>query len=213
MHVKGSRVGIIGGSIAGCSAAIALERLGCQVEVFERSSGTLRDRGSGIAAPLALRDELIEAGYLPAGYPSCEMAWRHWFIADGSPGGRRLWEQPNIAAMNNWGVLWRSLRASVPDARYHDGTAVTEVRRDADGQRVTIRFGDGSCQIFDVVIGADGYRSEVRTALHPASQATYSGYVLWRGNFAETALSDRALIDRLDSVHAWLTVCFDGGTA
>ena len=41
--VRGSRVGIIGGSIAGCATAIALARLGCDVQVFERSSGVLRD--------------------------------------------------------------------------------------------------------------------------------------------------------------------------
>ena len=58
MLVRGSRVGVIGGSIAGCATAIALERLGCDVQVFERSSGVLRDRGSGIAIPLALRDDL-----------------------------------------------------------------------------------------------------------------------------------------------------------
>jgi len=29
MALRGSRVGIIGGSIAGCATAIALERLGC----------------------------------------------------------------------------------------------------------------------------------------------------------------------------------------
>jgi len=43
MLVRGSRVGIIGGSIAGCATAIALERLGCDVQVFERSSGVLRE--------------------------------------------------------------------------------------------------------------------------------------------------------------------------
>ena len=38
MLVRGSRVGIIGGSIAGCATAIALERLGCDAQVFERST-------------------------------------------------------------------------------------------------------------------------------------------------------------------------------
>ena len=71
MLVRGSRVGIIGGSIAGCAAAIALERLGCDVRVFECSSGVLRDRGSGIAIPLALRDDLIDSGDLPADYAHC----------------------------------------------------------------------------------------------------------------------------------------------
>jgi hypothetical protein len=35
-----------------------------------------------------------------------------------------LWTQPAPAAHNNWGVLWRSLRAGVADARYHDGVTL-----------------------------------------------------------------------------------------
>lgn len=50
----GLNVAIIGGSIAGCAAAIALRRVGCEVTVYERSRGTLEDRGAGIGMPLAL---------------------------------------------------------------------------------------------------------------------------------------------------------------
>ena len=142
--VRGSRVGIIGGSIAGCATAIALERLGCDVRVFERSSGVLRDRGSGIAIPLALRDDLIDSGYLPADYAHCLATLRWWILADGTPSGRLLWTQPGLAAHNNWGVLWRSLRAGVADARYHDGVTLHGFSQDADG--VTAVFDDGSSQ-------------------------------------------------------------------
>src|SRR5690242_1914033 len=132
MRVRGSRVGIIGGSIAGCATAIALQRLGCDVQVFERSSGVLRDRGSGIAIPVPLRDELIEAGYLPASYAHCRANLRWWILADGTASGRLLWAQPASAAHNNWGVLWRSLRAGVADERYHDGVTLQRLSQDAD---------------------------------------------------------------------------------
>ena len=69
MKVRGSRVAVVGGSIAGCAAAIALDRLGCRVDVFERSTGALRDRGSGIAIPLALRDELMGGRVPPCRLP------------------------------------------------------------------------------------------------------------------------------------------------
>src|SRR5688572_33191010 len=105
--IRGSTVGIIGGSVAGCATAIALARLGCDVHVFERSSGTLRDRGAGILMPPALRDELIDAEYLPALFPTCPLTGRLWMVADGTPGGRQLWRQPGSAAATNWGVLWR----------------------------------------------------------------------------------------------------------
>lgn len=217
MRIEGSTVGIVGGSIAGCAAATALARLGCDVEVFERSSGELRDRGSGIAIPLALREELIATGYLPDDYPSCQPVARHWVHRDGPDGaarGRVLWDQPSAAAMSNWGVLWRSLRANVPDARYHDGAAVIGVdaaTAAAPDGGAAIVFADGTSRRFDVVVGADGYRSQVRSAIVPGAEPSYAGYVLWRGNFPEGELGDRTAIDRLDAAGAWLTVCFEGG--
>ena len=102
MKVEGSRVGIVGGSIAGCAAAIALQRLGCEVEIFERSSGALRDRGSGIGIPIALRDELIDHGYLPEGYATVALPGRRWVAADGSPEGRTLWTIDGASVSNNF---------------------------------------------------------------------------------------------------------------
>lgn len=207
--VRRSRVGIVGGSIAGCAAAIALGRLGCQVDVFERSSGALRDRGSGIAIPLPLRDELIAGRYLPSDYAHCVVNRRWWILDDGSPTGRRLWEQPGVGVHNNWGLLWRSLRAGVPNAQYHDGTSVLGFDQDADG--VVTRFADGSSERFDVLIGADGYRSFIRAQLQPDRHPEYAGYVLWRGNYPDARLHHRDAIDRGTDAGAWHTICFTGG--
>ena len=60
--IVGSRVAVIGGSIAGCAAAIALRRVGCDVTVFERSSHELGDRGFGIAIPQTLHHQLQKEG-------------------------------------------------------------------------------------------------------------------------------------------------------
>ena len=209
MPVRGSRVGIIGGSIAGCATAIALERLGCDVQVFERSSGVLRDRGSGIAIPLALRDDLIDSGFLPADYAHCLVALRWWILADGTPSGRLLWTQPALAAHNNWGVLWRSLRAGVVDARYHDGVTLDRFSQEADG--VTAVFDDGSSQRFDLLVAADGYRSVIRHQVMPRTRPEYAGYILWRGNYPECRLNNRAAIQRGTEVGAWHCICLDGG--
>jgi 2-polyprenyl-6-methoxyphenol hydroxylase-like FAD-dependent oxidoreductase len=204
-----SKVGVIGGSIAGCAAYTALSRAGCDVHVFERSSGALRDRGSGIAIPVPLRDELVAAGYLPADYACCPLERRWWVIADGSPGGRRLWEQPGAAVTNNWGLLWRNLRGNVPDERYHDGCSVDSILDVEHGVAVT--FADGTTEWFDAVVGADGYRSTVREHLHPGSAPEYAGYVLWRGNYEESRVANRAPIERADASNAWHTVVFEGG--
>ena len=207
---EGVRVGVIGGSIAGCAAAIALDRAGCDVEVFERTRGVLQDRGAGIVLPPALRDELIETHYLPRHYPSCPMLRRRWYLADGhSPMGRLLWDQPSAGAANNWGVLWRSLRSQLPNDRYHEAAAITGLEPADTGTTISIEGRDR--QSFDLVVGADGYRSVARSVLHPDSNPSYAGYVLWRGNYDESRVTDRGPLDELDEVGAWATVCFDGG--
>ena len=203
-RIRGSTVGIVGGSIAGCATAVALARLGCDVHVFERSGGALRDRGSGIMIPLALRDDLIGGGYLPADYPSSRLASRLWIVADGTPAGRVQWRQPAPVVANNWGVLWRSLRAGVPDDRYHDGLPLAAFR--ADGNGATATFADGSSRTFDVLVGADGYRSLVRSHLSAQTRPDYAGYVAWRGNYPEERLAQRAAVDRADAERAWFTV-------
>jgi 2-polyprenyl-6-methoxyphenol hydroxylase-like FAD-dependent oxidoreductase len=209
MPIPGSKVGIIGGSIAGSSAAIALGHLGCEVHIFEPSSSALRDRGSGIAIPIALRDTLIAGGYLPPDYPSIVPSVRRWVVADGTAPGKELWVQASAAALSNWGVLWRSLRSRIGAAFYRGGTHVDAVKPTSSG--AAVMFEDGGSEQFDVVLGADGYRSAVRASLFPDSAPIYAGYMLWRGNFPESELTDRTGIESLDGDNAWLTVCFDGG--
>lgn len=210
-EVAGSTVAVIGGSIAGCAAAIALERLGCEVTILERSSAGLQDRGSGIAMPPPLRDEMVEHGYLPSDYPSWPAAGRRWYLADGSPDGALCWHQPGPARTNNWGTLWRGLRSNVPDSvRYEDGAEVVRIAESVvDG--VVVCLADGSERRFDVVVGADGYRSQVRSHLHPDSRPRYAGYVLWRGNFPSARLSARDAWDEVLETKVWVTVAFRGG--
>jgi 2-polyprenyl-6-methoxyphenol hydroxylase-like FAD-dependent oxidoreductase len=210
MTIAGSRVGIVGGSIAGCAAAIALERAGCDVTILERSSSALRDRGAGIAIPHALREELIAADYLDADYPYWPSEHRLWVVKDGdSPAGRVLWRQRADAALNNWSILWRSLRRRVADARYRDGQEVVSIANSPAG--VSIELGDGSRDRYDLLVGADGYRSTIRSTLYPQAKPDFAGYVLWRGNYPETRPEDRATREAADADHAWFTVCFPEG--
>jgi 2-polyprenyl-6-methoxyphenol hydroxylase-like FAD-dependent oxidoreductase len=136
---------------------------------------------------------------------------RLWVIADGTQGGHPLWRQPGSAAATNWGVLWRALRANVPDARYHDDVLLETVHTDVEGVAAT--FAGRTSQSFDVLIGADGYRSLVRPQLSKGSQPNYAGYVAWRGTYPEERLVQRAAVDLGDAEQAWYLVGFDGGHA
>jgi 2-polyprenyl-6-methoxyphenol hydroxylase-like FAD-dependent oxidoreductase len=210
MGIVGSRVGVVGGSIAGCAAAIALQRSGCDVTVFERSSAGLRDRGAGIAMPVPLRESLIAGDYLDSDYPFWPAKRRDWIVKDGdTPLGRVVWRQPGDASLNNWSILWKSLRARVDDSIYRDGVRVESYEQGPDG--VSVLLDDGNQEHFDVLVGADGYRSEVRASIHPGTRPEYAGYILWRGNFPESRLVDREPLDVADETHSWHTICFPGG--
>ena len=50
------RVAIMGGSIGGLTAALVLRDLGCEVDVYERSTTALEARGAGIGLhPMTIR--------------------------------------------------------------------------------------------------------------------------------------------------------------
>ena len=58
------RVGIVGGSIAGCAAAALLHRAGHDVIVFERSGSDLVSRGAGIGMPTAVWQDMMVHGLI-----------------------------------------------------------------------------------------------------------------------------------------------------
>jgi 2-polyprenyl-6-methoxyphenol hydroxylase-like FAD-dependent oxidoreductase len=208
MTIQGSRVGIVGGSIAGCAAAIALHRVGCDLTVYERSPGDLQERGFGVAIPVRLREELVEEGFLAASTPIHRFSERLWVVRDAAvPEGRVLWRQPFVACTSNWSILWQTLRAALPDESYLQEVAVTHIDAASDG--VTIVSGaDRPADRFDAVVGADGYQSTARTLVAPGARPEYAGYALWRGSYPESRLADRVPAELEDAA---VTICFPGG--
>lgn len=200
---------MVGGSIAGCAAALAAHRGGAaEVTVFERAPGHLADRGVGLAMHNDRYAELEAAGYVDASMPWLQLGRRCWYVRDGSaPLGRRIGVLPFPFRTYNWGPLWRELRERVPgSAEFRSGTAVTSVEVTPDG--VELAMGpDGPGERFDLVIGADGYRSAVRTAACPEVRPRYAGYLAWRGAFAAERLMAPELWPDEDCVYA----VFPGG--
>lgn len=188
---NGLHVGIVGGSIAGCAAAIELGRAGHSVQVFERSRGELTGRGAGIGTPVPALGALVERDLVDRDMPSIHIE-RMPHIGRSGPDermGRTAWAIPVQMELLNWGDLYRNLRRRVPDAVYHHGREVTKAAH-VDSGRVSVTFADKSQAEFDLVIFADGYRSLGRRLIFPGSEVRYRGYVLWRGVRDEAGLDD-----------------------
>jgi 2-polyprenyl-6-methoxyphenol hydroxylase-like FAD-dependent oxidoreductase len=209
MGIAGSQVAVIGGSIAGCAAAIALTRAGCDVTVFERTRGALRDRGFGMGMPPSMLDTLIADGYVSSAPPVVPGEERLFVVRDGdTPAGRVLWRQSLPVRFTNWSLLWRSLRQQVADLGYRDG--VIAAIQDMDDTGVTVSAGTSARMRFDLVIGADGYASTLRQRVAPGSFPHLPGYGLWRGTYPEHLLPDGATAALEPGA---VIVCFPGGHA
>ncbi len=83
-------------------------------------------------------------------------------------------------------MLWRALRARVPEGSYQNGTSVTAVEPGAAGAVVATAAGR---QRFDLAVGADGYRSLIRRHVSPESGPAPAGYAIWRGSYPERLLA------------------------
>ncbi|QNP75249.1 FAD-dependent monooxygenase [Streptomyces roseirectus] len=194
--MRGGRVAIVGGSIAGCAASIALERGGAEdITVYERAADGLAERGVGVAVHNARHAELESAGYIDAAVPWVPITRRRWYVRDDSdvrsPLGRAIATDPFPFHSYNWGPLWRELRGRVPaTADFRAGSAIEAVEFTPGGAEV---HAGGRTERYDVVIGADGYRSTVRAALYADVLPEYAGYLAWRGAYPVERLGDAEL--------------------
>jgi len=183
------KIGIVGGSIAGCSAAILLSKAGHEVTVFERSSKSLVGRGGGIGTTPALLEKLKEDGLIDRDFPSFSIQ-NMPFVGkhpDFEPFGRKAWAMPMSFEVFHWNALWRSLRAKVPEGNYRSGNAI--IHAEMKGDLVALTTHKHESFDFDLVLFADGYQSMGRKLLLSDSKLQYRGYVLWRGLLPEVEMS------------------------
>jgi 2-polyprenyl-6-methoxyphenol hydroxylase-like FAD-dependent oxidoreductase len=192
---------IVGGSMSGLFAAHLLRRRGWRVDVFERSAVELTGRGAGIVVQPGLHNVLDEAGLRVPSDLGVEVRTRRLFDRE----GRAVSEIVCPQTMTSWERLRRVLKGALPTECYHLGCEL--LRADVDGARVVARFSDGARIEGDLLVGADGIRSTVRSQFLPQAQPLYAGYVAWRGLVAESRLSQRSHGD----VFAHLAFCLPPG--
>jgi 2-polyprenyl-6-methoxyphenol hydroxylase-like FAD-dependent oxidoreductase len=192
---------IIGGSLGGLFAAHLLRAVGWDVDVYERSAEDLAGRGAGLGTHDALRDLMGRIGIdveTPLG-----VAIHAYVCRDRS--GRAVNEIRLERVMSAWGRLYRPLKDALPEKNYHPGMALEHV--ETDKRAATAIFADGTRISGDLLIGADGGRSTVRTQFLPDLKPAYAGYVVWRALIAETEV---ATVSR-DALFEHYTFCIPDG--
>lgn len=176
---------IIGAGMAGLSAGIALRQSGYEVEIYEKTS-KLRPAGAGISLwsngikilnRLGLGEEVAAIG----GQMN-RMEYRSH--KDEVLNHVNLMSLVEQVGQRPYPVSRTDLQQMMLDAfgeaDVRMGMRCVEVKQDADS--ATAIFEDGSTATGDVVIGADGIHSVVRTYLMGKKiEPRYAGYVNWNG--------------------------------
>jgi 2-polyprenyl-6-methoxyphenol hydroxylase-like FAD-dependent oxidoreductase len=177
------RAVVVGGSVGGLLAGNMLLRQGWQVDVFERSWTGLESRGAGIAPQRSLLDALQIAGIEVADDIGVPIATRRAYDRDGSVSASCTYRQKTTS----WGLIYSKLLDAFPSQNYHRGARQIRFIEHPDG--VTTEFEDGRSVEADLLVGADGMRSNVRRQLFPNIEPRYAGYVAWRGVLDESRVS------------------------
>jgi len=164
---------VLGGGIAGPVTAMALRLAGIDATVFEAHrqqadgvGGALTLASNGMAALQAIGADRAVAD---VGLPTPRMVME-------TGAGRRLGQFEDLPGLPTSRTFARAdLYRALLDQAVSRGVAVEYGKRlvgldDADG-RVVAHFADGTDAAADVLIGADGIRSTVRTLLDPAAPA------------------------------------------
>ncbi|WP_030571393.1 FAD-dependent monooxygenase [Streptomyces aureocirculatus] len=176
---------VAGGGIGGLTAAIALHRSGWRVTVLERA-GSLEPVGAGIGlAPNSQRAlDVLGLGDQVRGLSA-------WQGAGGvrARNGRWLVRTSTAATEREFGgglvslhraTLVDLLVGALPADCLRLGTDARLVDHGGPGHRAVVATGDGDIEA-DLVVGADGIDSRVRSALFPAHPGPrYTGFTAWR---------------------------------
>lgn len=178
---------IVGGGIAGCASAIALAQAGAKVTMLEKqqewrfqSSGIfIYHNGLAALDSLGVLPEIMTSGFAITDGRNIYLDQHGELIVDTFYPSRHPGVAPivGIRRAELHRILANRLNALSVDIRL--GT--TAVHIDQDGaDHVSVAFSDGSSGQYDLVVGADGLRSEIRRMVAGPLEPVYTGLGVWR---------------------------------
>ncbi|MCG2628248.1 MULTISPECIES: alpha/beta hydrolase fold domain-containing protein [Bradyrhizobium] len=191
---------IVGAGVAGLATAVALRRNGIDVTVIERAA-ELSEVGAGVVlGPHAMR--VLESLGIAAEIKRSDEPPETITFYDMVSGEVRNRTQLGEAGAKLYGApLYKTHRRDLIDAlaRHLDGTeirlncSVVDVKQ--DDRSVTVILERGEAVLGDLLIGADGLRSKVRSAIFGESESISTGLLAWRTVLPTTLLSKALTLD------------------
>jgi 2-polyprenyl-6-methoxyphenol hydroxylase-like FAD-dependent oxidoreductase len=179
---------IVGGGVAGLTAAVALCRAGCEVEVVELNPkwsvygvGIIQ-QGNALRAfdTLGLAGKCIAAGH-PMGAVRFYDHLGHFRFEVPQPAmaGPKYPPGNGLTRPRLHTILQEAVREAGANIRL--GLTVSTLAQSDEAVMVT--FSDGTFAQYDLVVGADGLRSLIRNLVFGSEhQPAYVGQVCWRCN-------------------------------
>jgi len=183
------RIAIIGAGIAGLTLARALQTCGFAPRVYEQAT-VLGEVGAGLTITPNASHVLHAIGLEPV-LDNLGMRPDRGGVKDWRSGELLVEISRGNEMLLKYGAPYYQIHradlhaALVKAVRDHDPAAIElgcEFRalHDVAG-RVAVEFADGRHLEADVLVGADGIRSKVRSQLFGDGQARFTGYVAFRG--------------------------------
>jgi salicylate hydroxylase len=184
--IRANRVLVVGGGIAGMATAIALDQAGFEPLVLEQAA-EISEIGSGISLQpngMLVMKKLGAADYvLGTGVRVDRNEWRRLdrserILSESYKERAVRYDGTYILSMHRADLL-ESLARRVPRDRIRLESRLVAIEEDPDGVVATLENGEQLAA--DVLIGADGLRSTVRTILFGEQEARFTGFAAWRG--------------------------------
>lgn len=177
---------VVGGGIGGMSTAISLRKLGIEVDLIDLDPNW-RVYGAGITITgatlrafksLGILDAVMEQAYTGEGIQICDVNGNHLHrvptpVAEGG-------DTPGCGGIMR-PVLHKILSSMTLELGTRVRLGITVDAIDSDDLGVSVKFSDSSTGRYDMLVGADGVFSRVRSLLFPeAPRPQYTGQCVWR---------------------------------
>jgi salicylate hydroxylase len=198
------RIGISGGGVGGLSAAIALRNSGHEVVVFEQAKQFLRIGADVNLTPNAVRAldglGIGEALRKSAARPTHRIS-RTWDTGEEmsrlemADTAERVYGAPQLTIHR--ADLLKALEAELPSEILKLGKRTIGIENGTNS--VAVRFDDGTEETVNVLVGADGIHSAVRTSLFGSEKPVFTGLVSYRAVIPRKSLS----VPNLDCFTKW----------